>query len=153
MILWYQLHTDSTYTKEELLYFLEREEHGIVILEGYSGCGKTSLLKELQKQCSKKVFLTPYESFLQDSLFSVRTSTSEKSYRSCFIPDDCIYAIEDIDFLHGRFHAQTYLGSVLNERANHSLIILTGIRINNRIPELYRSLSNPQVFLAVYVED
>lgn len=143
MTIWTETNSNHSYTPNELLNFLKEKATGIVLLEGDSGCGKTSILKMLKEDSPKPVHIVSYETFLQKYILPNIVNKLENHITVNPIPDGCTYAIEDIDFLRGRLHTQLHLGALFNEKAADSLIILTGIRIPNRIPDLYRVLSDP----------
>ena len=58
--------------RERVLEYLQKQDSGIVLLHGCSGCGKTMLLKRLQETTSRPVYIFSYESVVDEILRAAR---------------------------------------------------------------------------------
>ena len=50
---WCNIASGEELFPEELIHNILQQEHGTVVLDGYSGCGKTSILKKIKEIADK----------------------------------------------------------------------------------------------------
>lgn len=133
---------------EEVLQYLLQKKSGIVLLDGYSGCGKTMLLKKLRKASSRPVYLFSYENVVDEILRAARAKETCKRYLLDISKNNCVIGIEDVDYLRGKEATQACLAEMVCNAAEKHLIIMTGNDVWSKAPILCRE-SKPETFVMV----
>ena len=118
---------------ERVLEYLLKQDRGIVLLDGYSGCGKTTCLRKLKATSSRSVFLFSYRDVVGEML---RTECTCDEYLLDICKENCVICIEDVDYLFGKEATQEYLTKMIQIAAQKHLIILTGNDTQPRISVL-----------------
>lgn len=130
---------------ENIAQHLCYQINGIVLLDGYSGCGKTALLKKLRDTASRPVYLFSYENIVDKILQATQADTSCTHYLATISEECCIVGIEDVDYLRGREATQEYLAEMIQIAAKKHLVFLTGNNVLSKVPILC-GLCNPVTF-------
>ena len=118
---------------ESVLEHILKQDKGIVLLDGYSGCGKTTCIRKLKATSSRSVFLFSYRDVVDTML---RTKCTCDEYLLDICKENCVICIEDVDYLFGKDVTQEHLAKMLQTAAQKHLIILTGNDTQARIPVL-----------------
>ena len=122
---------DSYCTDKQLLESLRQMPKGsIMIIDGPSGCGKTRLLKQLSELGGRALRIYSIGEFKE--MLSISIRHPHRTLQNLFFDD--IVAVEDIDFLGITESLQTQAAFFLRHAAENGSVILTGIRINERVP-------------------
>lgn len=133
---------------ERVLEYLQKQDNGIVLLNGCSGCGKTMLLKRLKETTSRPVYLFSYESVVDEILRAARAKETCERYLLDISENNCIIGIEDVDYLRGKEATQACLAEMVCNAAEKHLIIMTGNDVWSKTPILCRE-SEPETFVMV----
>ncbi len=138
---WLVLSSEEEFTSDELYQYLLESQSRIFILSGKSGCGKTSIIRRLKAESGRTVnsvnhlFITNY---------ICRQRTDEPVSQEEF--DDKInsdfFCVEDVDFLAGMVSMQEVFGELMKEISTGRKIIITGIELRRRVPELLETLGD-----------
>ena len=128
----------TIYSEEKILKLLSAEKHGIYILDGKSGCGKTRLLNKLKQ--NQAVWIFSYKDIVEMIIqFCKRDISQSVSARLTAALDiDGSIAIEDIDFLYGRSSTLELIMETLQSLSYNHLCIVTGNDLDALTPEIYR---------------
>lgn len=118
---------------ERVIEHLLKQDRGIVLLDGYSGCGKTTCIRKLKVTTSRSVFLFSYRDVVDEML---RTECACDQYLLDICKENCIICIEDVDYLSGKESTQEYLAKMIQIAAQKHLVILTGNDTQARTPVL-----------------
>lgn len=120
---------------QKLLEILEKQGRGLVFLSGPSNCGKTQLIKALEKRRGETVVLTG-EQLIGELAQQLRTAGQPK-----LTPPACsCLCIEDLDWYGGREQTEYVLAELLSGWAQKQLVIVTGIQLRNRMGYLFSRL-------------
>ena len=130
------MHMEYSFSSKELLQYLLERKCGSILLDGYSGCGKTSLLKQLKAKSIRPVYLFSYRDIVDEM---VRTNCTCSSFLRDINPENCIIGIEDVDYLCGREYTQRILSDIVQLAAKKHLVILTGNDIQRKAEILWES--------------
>ena len=134
--------------RERVLEYLLKQDRGIVLLNGCSGCGKTMLLKRLKETTSRPVYIFSYESVVDEILRAARAKETCEQYLLDISENNCIIGIEDVDYLRGKEATQAYLAEMVCNAAEKHLVIMTGNDVWSKTPILCRE-SEPETFVMV----
>ena len=134
----------TEFSMEALQRYLLQKENGIVLLNGYSGCGKTQILKGLKQLATRPVYLFSYRDVVDEII-----KTRENCYRFLLELDveGCVIGVEDVDYLDGKSATQKHLADMIRIAADKHLIILTGNDVQIRTPFLHE-FCEPNIFVA-----
>lgn len=110
------------------------QTNGIVLIDGYSGCGKTTLLNKLKKITSRPVHLFSYENVVDEILRAAKAKENCERYLLELCEKNCIIGIEDIDYLRGKEATQECLSLMIQKAAEKHLVILTGNDVRRQTP-------------------
>ena len=142
--IWISSDHNETFHTEELQQHLLLQRCGCVLLDGYSGCGKTQLLRSLKHLSHRPVHLFSYQDIVE---VIVKTRVHCTPFLLELDVENCIICIEDIDFLRGKDATQEYLSQMINLAARQHLILITGNGVLEKLPKLCK-LCNPTTFIA-----
>ena len=134
--------------RERVLEYLQKQDSGIVLLNGGSGCGKTMLLKRLKETTSRPVYIFSYESVVDEILRAARAKETCERYLLDISENNCIIGIEDVDYLRGKEATQACLAEMVCNAAEKHLVIMTGNDAWSKTPILCRE-SEPETFVMV----
>lgn len=134
--------------RERVLEYLLKQDRGIVLLDGHSGCGKTTILKNLRKASSRPVYIFSYESVVDEILRAARAKETCERYLLDISENNCVIGIEDVDYLRGKEATQACLAEMVCNAAEKHLIIMTGNDVWSKTPVLCRE-SEPETFVMV----
>lgn len=140
-------------TKEELIFdkvieYLLHKENGVVLLDGYSGCGKTTILKNLREASSRPVYLFSYENVVDEILRAARAKETCELYLLDISENNCVIGIEGVDYLRGKEATQACLAEMVCNAAEKHLVIMTGNDVWSKTSVLCRE-SEPETFVMV----
>lgn len=132
----------------ESVWELEQEildtKTGIAILDGPSGCGKSVFLRQLVH--TKKRILAEDE-FCRHIIHHVEEVMAGKNQVFEGVAFDVeLLCIEDLDLLEGREQTQRLVAKILNAWAKCQSIIVTGIDLQCRTPELIQGLEGAKYY-------
>jgi len=117
----------------ELLQYLITQNRNILLLDGYSGCGKTTMLKRLMPAATCPVFLFSYRDIVDEML---RTECNCDQYLHNMHSKPSIICVEDVDYLSGKAATQGYLAQMILLAARKHTVILTGNSVHQKLPVL-----------------
>lgn len=120
-------------TSKKVLEQIFSLQQGIIVVEGPSGCGKTKLLKQIAARSNTKVVSA--EELMDTAIFFIRWPVVSLD-RFLGNGNYSVVAFDDIDLLKGRIETQRYIGKQINELASSRLVIICGIELSKRVPEL-----------------
>lgn len=125
------------FSEEKILKLLSTETHGIYVLDGRSGCGKTRIINKLKQ--NQSVWIFSYEDIVKMIIqFCKRDISQSVSARMAVALDvDGSIAIEDIDFLYGRSSTLEIIMEALQTLSRNHLCIITGNDLDTLTPEIY----------------
>lgn len=149
---WYNVVAGEELFPEEVIEYIQQHEQGVVVLDGYSGCGKTTMLQELKAVALKPVHLLSYENVIDEILRTGATKGSCEGFLRDLNEKTCIIAIEDVDFLSGRDATQELIAEMVLLAASKHLIIITGHTLRKRTGILLE-LCHPVVFEAKAIDE
>ena len=134
--------------RERVLEYLLKQDSGIVLLNGCSGCGKTMLLKRLKETTSRPVYIFSYESVVDEILRAARAKETCERYLLDISENNCVIGIEDVDYLRGKEATQACLAEMVCNAAEKHLVIMTGNDVWSKTSVLCRE-SEPETFVMV----
>ena len=118
---------------ERVLEYLLKQDRGVVLLDGYSGCGRTTCIRKFKDISPRSVFLFSYRDVVDEML---RTEWTYDEYLIDICKENCVICIEDVDYLSGKDSTQEYLAKMIQIAAQKYLVILTGNDTQARTPVL-----------------
>ena len=133
-------------SQETMLQYLLNKQRGVVILDGYSGCGKTRLLKKLKETKPQTVQLFSYVDIVAQIVSAAKKKTSCRGALLDVSAEPCLIGVEDVDFLRGKEETQRKLAELVNHAAGRHIVILTGNNVQTRTPVLCE-LCAPEIFI------
>ena len=145
---WNKVSSDDEMNSEEVLQYLLQKKSGIVLLDGHSGCGKTTLLKNLRETSARPVYLFSYENVVDEILRAARAKETCERYLLDISENNCIIGIEDVDYLRGKEATQACLAEMVCNAAEKHLVIMTGNDVWSKTSVLCRE-SEPETFVMV----
>ena len=134
--------------RDRVLEYLQKQDSGIVLLNGCSGCGKTTLLKKLREISSRPVYIFSYESVVDEILRAARAKETCERYLLDISENNCVIGIEDVDYLRGKEATQACLAEMVCNAAEKHLVIMAGNDVWSKTPILCRE-SEPETFVMV----
>lgn len=134
--------------RERVLEYLLKQDRGIVLLDGHSGCGKTTILKNLREVSSRPVYIFSYESVVDEILRAARAKETCERYLLDISENNCVIGIEDVDYLRGKEATQVCLAEMVCNAAEKHLVVMTGNDVWSKTPILCRE-SEPETFVMV----
>lgn len=143
---------DLCLTNEQILEVLIQLPIGnILLLDGPTGCGKTSLLKKMATSEMRTIKIYSIEDFREFLVERIRRSP----YRLTELPGNDIIAIEDVDFLGCTDSIQIEAAFLIERSLKKHPIILTGIQLYNRLPDMiqYFLRSKNYIRLCEYIKE
>ena len=130
---WIRNQDAQTMNPDDLLQYLMKQDSKIILLDGYSGCGKTTILKQLMPAASCPVLMFSYRDIVDEML---RTECNCDQYLHDMHSKPSIICIEDVDYLSGKDATQRYLAQMILFAARKHTIILTGNSVQQKLPVL-----------------
>ncbi len=145
-------HAEFSESPIPVLLRLINQRKGVILLDGYSGCGKTFLLKQLKLKSARPVYLFSYENVVDEIIRAAKNDEDSESYLLKLCEENCIIGIEDVDYLRGKEATQACLVAMVQTAAKKHLVILTGNNVQTRTPAL-ASLCNEDIIIYPNRED
>lgn len=145
---WKMLSTKEELSFDKVIEYLLHKENGVVLLDGYSGCGKTTILKNLREASSRPVYLFSYENVVDEILRAARAKETCELYLLDISENNCVIGIEDVDYLRGKEATQACLAEMVCNAAEKHLVIMTGNDVWSKTSVLCRE-SEPETFVMV----
>lgn len=133
---------------DEVLQYFLGQKFGAVLLDGCSGCGKTTLLKKLREISSRPVYLFSYENVVDEILRAAWAKETCERYLLDISENNCVIGIEDVDYLRGKEATQVCLAEMVCNAAEKHLVIMTGNNVRSKAPILCRE-SDPETFVMI----
>lgn len=140
--MWVDRTDETVLTDDELFGRLKEWDRQIVLIEGPSGCGKTRLLQRLSQEDSRQTMIFQEDRFIRFLLADLCSEEKGKPFHE-FLQDYGVVCVEDIDLLSGKEYTQEAAAQCLSQAARGTLIILTGIRLQERVETLISKLEMP----------
>lgn len=131
--IWIRKRDNHVMDPDDLLHYLVKQDKKIILLDGYSGCGKTTMLKRLMPTTACPVFLFSYRDIVDEML---RTECNCDQYLHDLHSKPSIICIEDVDYLSGKDATQGYLAQMILIAARKHTVILTGNSVQQKLPVL-----------------
>lgn len=128
------------FSTEALQRHILRQESGIVLLDGYSGCGKTWLLKGIKQLSARPVYLFSYRDVVDEIIRMIRMIRMRENCDHFLLEvavESSVIGVEDVDYLYGKSAAQKLLADMIRIAADKHFVILTGNDVQVRTPLLY----------------
>ena len=149
-IVWKQISSGENLSKDTLIETLIQRPSGIVVLSGPSNAGKTMLLSHLRCRAKTPMMIYSY----QDAVDSIVAQAKAHRWDEGIPffdnhPAGAILAIEDIDFLRGKEVTRHTLYEQVKQLSKQSLIILTGIDLEERMDDMFQYLPEADWFYAI----
>ena len=147
-VIWSQERDQHLVNDSELGYILSQKKNGVVILDMESGVRDTAIIFELKKQSGLLVEIVSYRDMIDKILeLSINSNIDEE------IPNigdfHCnILIIRDIDYLRGKPITQMIIWQNVKRLSENALVVLTGMNIKERIPNLQSALPEADYYLA-----
>ncbi len=138
---WVQTDCGIKCTTDELFERLMKTECRIVVLDGYSGCGKTMLLRRIRDALAGKVHIFSDERFVDILIKGINGDSSlKKRLMELLLGQGNIICIEDVDLYGGKIATQEEVAYCAKIGAQGNLVILTGNDMYKRVPHLLKIL-------------
>lgn len=136
---WLILSSEEKLTTDELYQYLLESKSRIFILSGESGCGKTSIIRRLKAESGRTVCSVNYL-FITNYICRQRADepVSQEEFDDKISSD--FFCVEDVDFLAGMVTMQEVFGELMKKISTERKIIITGIELRRRVPELLETL-------------
>ena len=149
-IVWKQISSGENLSKDEVIETLRHRGNGIVVLSGPSNAGKTTLLSHLRCRTKTPMMIYSY----QDAVDSIVAQAKAHRWDEGIPFFDnhragAILAIEDIDFLRGKESTRHELYAQVKQLSTKSLVILTGVDVEDRMWDLFQYLPEADWYYAV----
>lgn len=136
---WELLRKDKKYSDDELMKYLMMAEKKIIVLDGYSGCGKTMLLRRMKKELPEKVQIFSDEKLIDIMMKDSIHHPAEGSEMGRLLTGrNKIICIEDVDLYRGKTATQIEVGVLVRQLAQENLVVLTGNYMHRRVPDLMK---------------
>ncbi len=129
-------------TDGQLVELLQEIGSQAVLIEGPTGCGKTRAMKLLNEKIGEDLLLLPEDYFIQSMLKSVGADVKARPLAELFEGRKVI-CIEEADLMSGKRATQESAAEYLGKAASGALVILSGIKLRERIPALIERLNVP----------
>ena len=140
--LWSRHLLGKRYSGRDLQDFFASLPKGIYCLDGPSLCGKTALLRRLEAESGRAVSRVNYE-FVPEYLLR----NYLPGYEDAEAKTECeIFIVEDIDLLAGKESTLEGGADLFNHLAATRTVILSGIDLRRRVPQLVVRLNSPTFF-------
>jgi len=140
--MWYDRTDREALTDEALLERLKEYDHQIILLEGPTGCGKTRLLRKLEQEDARQMLILSEERFVRSLLAECGAKEGEWPFHK-LTERFGIVCIEEADMMCGKTATQESAAYYLGKAAENALMIITGIRLCERITVLIEQLNVP----------
>jgi len=128
-------------TDEQLFDLLMECSGQIVLLDGPTGCGKTSMMKRLMNEGVRKTELFAKDRFIRMLMDCTR---SNGRHTIAEVVDGYeIVCIDDADLMRGATCTQECTAQILSDIAHEALVILAGIQLCERIKALIGNITAP----------
>lgn len=131
--MWIRKQDNRTMNPNELLQYLMPQSRNIILLDGYSGCGKTTILKQLMPVAFCPVLMFSYRDIVDEML---RTECNCDQYLHDLHGKTSIICIEDVDYLSGKDATQANLAQMILIAVRKHTVILTGNSAQQKLPVL-----------------
>ena len=140
------LSMDFNKIENNLIELLSKNDNNIIAVEGATGTGKTILVNKLQKSFKDQITVLTSEKFIKTIIDALKLKTNPiKTFES--INDDII-VIEDIDYgLAGKRVTRQLIAQMLSKLLKYHKIVITGIELENRIPDIIKNNEKHLIFL------
>lgn len=131
--MWIRKQDNRTMNPNELLQYLMPQSRNIILLDGYSGCGKPTILKQLLPAAFCPVLMFSYRDIVDEML---RTECNCDQYLHDLHGKTSIICIEDVDYLSGKDATQANLAQMILIAVRKHTVILTGNSAQQKLPVL-----------------
>lgn len=135
---WRKLSSKEEMNSDKVIEYLLQLKNGIVLLDGHSWCGKTTILRKLEEVSQKLVYRLSYENVVDEMVRVLRKHENCYDYLRDIAETSVIIGVEDVDYLSGKDATQEYLSEMIRIAAKKHLVVLTGNNVCKRVPTLYQ---------------
>ena len=137
--MWFDEEAQAALTDDQLLDLLKKSKAQVILLEGPTGCGKSRLLKNMQQTDARRTKILAEDAFVRSLLATASAGRGEKTFSE--LADGCeVVCVEDIDLLNGKTATQEIAAQTLRAAAKEALVVLTGIRLRERVEPMLEEL-------------
>lgn len=136
---WLSTRVLKPFTGNELCNYLIETESRIIVVSGPSNSGKTSIINKLKSK--KTVNSVPYTfvtEYICRGIFEKPISREEFEAKT----SGDFFCVEDVDFLLGKSVTQEVMGEMMREISKGCKVIITGIELRKKVPELLGNLGD-----------
>ena len=131
-----------------LVTILTRAENGVVILDMENGVRDTAIIFELKKQSGLLVEIVSYRDMIDKILELSNNANIDEEIPNVGEFNCNILIIRDIDYLRGKPITQMIIWQNVKRLSEKALVVLTGMNIKERIPNLQSALPEADYYLA-----
>ena len=127
---------------------LIQNKNGVVILDMHSGVRDTTIIFELKNQSDLIVEIASYRDVIDKILELSSNSNIDEEIPNIGDFHCNILIIRDIDYLRGKPITQMIIWQNVKRLSENALVVLTGMNIKERIPNLQSALPEADYYLA-----
>ena len=132
--------------ENKLLSLLTEKENAVIAIDGKSGVGKTRIIKKLKKIYGSDMAVWTSEKFVSIIINALKSEINPISAFKTM--GESILVIEDIDCgLIGKQITQRSISRIFRNLLEDYKIIITGIELNKRIPDVINNIEKHLIFL------
>ncbi len=144
---WLSLKATKPFTDDGLCDYLLETDSRIIVINGPSGSGKTSVIKKLKSK--KTVNSVPYNYLVEYICRGVlENPVSDEDFEEKTHGD--FFCVEDVDFLCWKSVTQGVTGRLLGDISKECKVIITGIQLKKRVPDLLKNLGGYEEIVYMY---
>lgn len=147
-VIWSQERDQHLVNDSELGYILSQKKNRVVILDMESGVRDTGIIFELKKQSGLLVEIVSYRDMIDKILELPSNANIDEEIPNIGEFDCNILIIRDIDYLRGKPITQMIIWQNVKRLSENTLVVLTGMNIKERIPNLQSALPEADYYLA-----
>lgn len=130
--MWKDLSTGMLLSSADLLNQLTTLGPGVVLLEGPTSCGKTTLINELIRLLDVSSVILSTETVYDRTYANAIRSDPVTIHE--FYSDKRFVCVDDVDLIRGRNTTQQLLAEEITAMSEHALVVLSGIACTDRVP-------------------
>lgn len=125
---------------DELFDRLAGAERKIVVLDGYSGCGKSRMIRRLKALGDREVFVFSEEKMAEIMVQEIIQKRRNDQQLLALSEKEAIVCIEDIDFAYRKSATLEEIRMRSKQAARRHLVIITGNDMCEKMEQFLREL-------------